>query len=115
MRMSRTWDSTMSMIPRGGNTIWGDLDWSPEEGNSCARKREKKNETQIADQAGSENAVCKAKSANYGRIISFGQDVAESPSADIERIDFRVIRFSFNLGGSPVSLFAQVQVQVHVT
>ncbi|KAG4182968.1 hypothetical protein ERO13_A09G079700v2 [Gossypium hirsutum] len=89
MRMSRTWDSTMSMIPRGGNTIWGGLDWSPEEGNSCAKKREKKNETQIADQAGSENAVCKAKSANYGRIISFGKDVAEAPSSDIERIDFR--------------------------
>ncbi|GKB99194.1 phospholipid:diacylglycerol acyltransferase 1-like protein [Tanacetum coccineum] len=31
MRMSRTWDSTMSMIPKGGETIWGGLDWSPEE------------------------------------------------------------------------------------
>ncbi|GKB74316.1 L-arabinokinase-like protein [Tanacetum coccineum] len=32
MRMSRTWDSTLSMIPKGGDTVWGGLDWSPEEG-----------------------------------------------------------------------------------
>ncbi|KAE8730992.1 Phospholipid:diacylglycerol acyltransferase 1 [Hibiscus syriacus] len=89
MRMSRTWDSTMSMIPRGGDTIWGGLDWSQEEGYSCSKKREQKNDTQITDQAGAENAVCKARSANYGRIISFGKFVAEAPSSDIERIDFR--------------------------
>ncbi|KAL5731688.1 phospholipid:diacylglycerol acyltransferase [Ranunculus cassubicifolius] len=31
MRMTRTWDATMTMIPKGGDTIWGGLDWSPEE------------------------------------------------------------------------------------
>ncbi|MBA0846023.1 hypothetical protein Goarm_022589 [Gossypium armourianum] len=30
MRMFRTWDATFSMIPKGGETIWGGLDWSPE-------------------------------------------------------------------------------------
>ncbi|XVF86862.1 hypothetical protein PTKIN_Ptkin18bG0075900 [Pterospermum kingtungense] len=89
MRMSRSWDSTMSMIPRGGDTIWGGLNWSPEEGYSCGKKRESKNDTQTADQAGAESAVSQARSANYGRIISFGKDVAEAPSSDIERIDFR--------------------------
>ncbi|OMO70616.1 Lecithin:cholesterol/phospholipid:diacylglycerol acyltransferase [Corchorus capsularis] len=88
MKMSRTWDSTMSMIPRGGDTIWGGLDWSPEEGYSCGNNRQKKNDTQVADEA-AENAVCQARSANYGRIISFGKDVAEAPASDIERIDFR--------------------------
>ncbi|XWS20095.1 hypothetical protein CRYUN_Cryun31cG0071700 [Craigia yunnanensis] len=89
MRMSRSWDSTMSMIPRGGDTIWGGLDWSPEEGYSCGKKREGRNDTQIADQAGAESAVSQARSANYGRIISFGKDVAEAPSSDVGRIDFR--------------------------
>lgn len=89
MRMSRSWDSTMSMIPRGGDTIWGGLDWSPEEGYSCGKKRERENDTQIADKAGAESAVSEARGANYGRLISFGKDVAEAPSSDIERIDFR--------------------------
>ncbi|XP_022721562.1 phospholipid:diacylglycerol acyltransferase 1-like [Durio zibethinus] len=88
MRMSRTWDSTMSMIPKGGDTIWGGLDWSPEEGYSCSKKGERKNDTLIAD-PGTESAVSQASSANYGRIISFGKDVAEASSSDVERIDFR--------------------------
>lgn len=95
----------MSMIPKGGDTIWGGLDWSPEDGYSCSKKGERKNDTQIADQAGAESAASQARSANYGRIISFGKDVAEAPSSDIERIDFRVIIFSCNLGSFPVSLF----------
>ncbi|XP_022715227.1 phospholipid:diacylglycerol acyltransferase 1-like isoform X2 [Durio zibethinus] len=89
MRMSRSWDSTMSMIPRGGDTIWGGLDWSPEEGYSCSKKGERKNDTQIADQTGAASAVSQTRSANYGRIISFGKDVAEAPSSDVGRIDFR--------------------------
>ncbi|EPS62391.1 hypothetical protein M569_12397, partial [Genlisea aurea] len=63
MRMTRTWDSTMSMIPKGGETIWGNLDWSPEQEDQHA--------------------------AHYGRIISFGKDVAEADSSIIHRIDFR--------------------------
>ncbi|GKV09885.1 hypothetical protein SLEP1_g21320 [Rubroshorea leprosula] len=89
MKMSRTWDSTMSMIPKGGDTIWGGLDWSPEDGYVCSRKREKSNDTQIVREAGPESAVSQTKSANYGRIISFGKEVAEAPSSEIERIDFR--------------------------
>ena len=93
MRLSRTWDSTMSMIPKGGDTIWGSQDWSPEEGYSCGKKRERKNDTQITDQAGAKSAISQTRCANYGRIISFGKDVAEAPSSDVERIDFRVIYF----------------------
>ncbi|XWS18833.1 hypothetical protein CRYUN_Cryun32bG0079000 [Craigia yunnanensis] len=89
MRLSRSWDSTMSMIPRGGDTIWGGLDWSPEKGYSCGKKRERKNDTRITDQAGAKSAISQTRCANYGRIISFGKDVAEAPSSDVERIDFR--------------------------
>lgn len=86
MRMSRTWDSTMSMIPKGGDTIWGNLDWSPEERCPFTRRKQTNNDTL------SENGhmVSQTKRVNYGRMISFGKDVAEAPSSAIERIDFKV-------------------------
>lgn len=70
----------MSMIPKGGDTIWGGLDWFPEEGYSPGRKKQRNNDTQFSQ----------SKNANYGRIISFGKDIAEAPSSEIEMIDFRV-------------------------
>lgn len=84
----------MSMIPKGGDTIWGGLDWSPEECQSPSRKRQIANDTQIANENGSEVVVSQIKHVNYGRVISFGKDVADAPSSEIERIDFRV-RLSF--------------------
>lgn len=82
MRMTRTWDSTMSMIPKGGETIWGGLDWSPEDVASCSSKRSKNNGDGTADH--------QRKKVNYGRLISFGKDVAETDSSKIQRTDFRV-------------------------
>ncbi|KAI3763391.1 hypothetical protein L1987_53848 [Smallanthus sonchifolius] len=86
MRMSRTWDSTMSMIPKGGETIWGGLDWSPEEGYFPSNKTHKKITTSLSSRNESNS---KASNPNYGRFISFGRDVAELHSSQIERIDFR--------------------------
>lgn len=77
----------MSMIPKGGDTIWGGLDWSPEKGHTCFGKKQKSNEAR--GEAG-ENSVSKAKPVNYGRIISFGKEVAEAPPSEIKNIDFRV-------------------------
>ncbi|WCJ39462.1 phospholipid:diacylglycerol acyltransferase [Euphorbia peplus] len=88
MKMSRTWDSTMSMIPRGGETIWGDLDWAPEENYMPGKKRQVNNGTDDVKQDGNENDASQRKT-NYGRMMSFGKDVAEAPSSDIERIDFK--------------------------
>ncbi|KAM2002320.1 hypothetical protein ACFX15_026037 [Malus domestica] len=79
MRMTRTWDATMSMIPKGGDTIWGGLDWSPEGYCNCSAKKVKNNDTISAVE----------KRVNYGRIVSFGKDVAEADSSKIEMIDFR--------------------------
>ncbi|EEF41018.1 phospholipid:diacylglycerol acyltransferase 1 isoform X1 [Ricinus communis] len=89
MRMSRTWDSTMSMIPRGGDTIWGDLDWSPEEGYIPRKKRQRNNATDNVNEGGAESEISQRKIVRYGRMISFGKNIAEAPSYDIERIDFR--------------------------
>ncbi|KAL6335338.1 hypothetical protein AAG906_029581 [Vitis piasezkii] len=89
MRMTRTWDSTMSMIPKGGDTIWGDLDWSPEESYVPRKRKQRDNDSQTAEQTDTETLDSQKKGINYGRIISFGKDVAEAPSSEIERIDFK--------------------------
>lgn len=94
MRMTRTWDSTMSMIPKGGDTIWGGLDWSPEGYQNCSAKKQKNTDTVSGGQIRTGNESF-AKGANYGRMISFGKDVAVRHSSSIERINFRVLFFFF--------------------
>ncbi|KAH9665133.1 phospholipid:diacylglycerol acyltransferase 1 [Citrus sinensis] len=89
MRMTRTWDSTMSMIPKGGDTIWGGLDWSPEEGYTPSKRKQRNNDTQVANEDDSEVVASQRKHVNFGRIISFGKDIAEAPSSHIDMIDFR--------------------------
>lgn len=95
MKMTRTWDSTMSMIPRGGNTIWGGLDWSPEEGYSPCRRKHKNNTTQISGHDGNLNVESNASKVTYGRMISFGRDAAKADLSELKRIDFRVFFFFF--------------------
>ncbi|XP_028753539.1 phospholipid:diacylglycerol acyltransferase 1 [Neltuma alba] len=98
MRMTRTWDSTMSMIPKGGDTIWGGLDWSPEGYFDCSSKKQKNNITDNVVQNG--NHPGRAKNVNYGRIISFGKDVVELHSSRLERLDFRGAHKGRNLANS---------------
>lgn len=95
MRMTRTWDTTLSMIPKGGDTIWGNLDWSPEDGYNCTMKKQKTNNTLTAEKNGNGCLDLSRKGVHYGRLISFGKGIADAPSSKIERIDFRVI-FSFS-------------------
>jgi phospholipid:diacylglycerol acyltransferase len=93
MRMTRTWDATMSMIPKGGDTIWGGLDWAPEDGYECSKVQKKQQNGHNGSQKGNGNktkAGVERPRVNYGRIVSFGKDVAEVPSSIIERLDFRV-------------------------
>ncbi|KAK7363276.1 hypothetical protein VNO77_05412 [Canavalia gladiata] len=88
MRMTRTWDSTMSMIPKGGDTIWGGLDWSPDVSYNCSAKKHKNNDTYSAFQNDKGNLKF-MKNINYGRLISFGKDIAELHSSKFERLDLR--------------------------
>lgn len=90
MRMTRTWDSTMSMIPKGDDRIWGGLDWSPEDGYVCDPKKQNNN-SNLSKDADGKMIEAQSRSVKYGRIISFGKDIAETSSAKMERIDFRVI------------------------
>jgi phospholipid:diacylglycerol acyltransferase len=90
MRMTRTWDSTMSMIPKGGDTIWGNLGWSPEDGFECKEKKQKTNDSEVSKDVNGENVKVQPEPVNYGRLVSFGKEVAEAPSSEIEQIEFRV-------------------------
>ncbi|KAL4195888.1 hypothetical protein AMTRI_Chr04g243330 [Amborella trichopoda] len=103
MRMTRTWDSTMSMIPKGGETIWGDIDWAPEQGYDCSNKKQKGNETQAGGTINVDSLDDKSYGVHYGRIISFGKDIAEAHSSKIERKDFKEAVKDNNLGHSNVS------------
>ncbi|RWW05238.1 hypothetical protein BHE74_00015633 [Ensete ventricosum] len=87
--MTRTWDSTMSMIPKGGDTIWGGFDWSPEGGYECSPKKHKNNDSRASKDVDGDMVKSQSQSINYGRIVSFGKRVAETPSAKIQQIDFR--------------------------
>ncbi|GMI83910.1 PHOSPHOLIPID:DIACYLGLYCEROL ACYLTRANSFERASE 1, phospholipid:diacylglycerol acyltransferase [Hibiscus trionum] len=100
MRMFRTWDATFSMVPKGGETIWGGLDWSPEmDSFDVSVKKGKENITHNTGQNTKSN-VCNTKGVNYGRLISFGKEWAETHSSKFERADFKNIAKGDNVANS---------------
>jgi phospholipid:diacylglycerol acyltransferase len=93
MRVSRTWDSTISLLPKGGETIWGNLDWSPEEGNGC--DFEKKGEPSMSDNnlnhSNGRRGFKVKDPVKYGRIISFGKAASQLPSSQLPTHDSKVL------------------------
>ncbi|KAI4322355.1 hypothetical protein L6164_022059 [Bauhinia variegata] len=91
MRVSRTWDSIISLMPKGGETIWGHLDWSPEEGNNCHDVKK----GCVKHTAGDNNYNNSDTKKNfqvkepmkYGRIISFGKEASQLPSTLLPVLD----------------------------
>ncbi|KAJ6346350.1 hypothetical protein OIU78_008897 [Salix suchowensis] len=77
MRVTRTWDSLASLLPKGGEIIWGNSDWSPEEGHGCdlSKKRYLQASARDKDTNGSDMKMGfrVKESVKYGRIISFGK------------------------------------------
>ena len=86
IQVFRTWDSIISLMPKGGETIWGDLDLSPEEGNNCDH---------FACDNGYDRS-CKKKGfllselTKYGRIISFSKVASQLPSQLLATLDSEV-------------------------
>lgn len=74
----------MSMIPKGGDTIWGGVDWSPEDGYDCIPKKNKSNVTQISADNRTVSVGSQYSHVNYGGIISFSKDVADALSSKEE-------------------------------
>ncbi|BFG34589.1 hypothetical protein CerSpe_208630 [Prunus speciosa] len=92
MRASRTWDSIVSLLPKGGDAIWGNLDWSPEDGHSCDLAKKGYLQTSGDNNFNNcdENRVFQEKEpVKYGRIISFGKETSQISSPQLPRHDFK--------------------------
>ncbi|KAL6204939.1 hypothetical protein ACLB2K_022205 [Fragaria x ananassa] len=93
MRVSRSWDSLISLLPKGGETIWGNLDWSPEDGHSCDLTKKKYLHSTAGDtnyNNSNGNIIFQVKEPmKYGRIISFGKESSELPSSDLPGHDIK--------------------------
>ncbi|GAA0154228.1 acyltransferase [Lithospermum erythrorhizon] len=90
MRVSRTWDSVISLVPKGGETIWGNLDWAPEEEHECDSTAMKPLELSSGQKNGNNtermsNFISK-KLTKYGRIVTFGKAASELPSSQLPKI-----------------------------
>ncbi|CAI0398107.1 unnamed protein product [Linum tenue] len=86
LRAGRTWDSIVSLLPKGGETIWGNLDWSPEENHACdLSKRKPLGERNSTDGNAKRSAL--KEPVKYGRMISFGKAAAELPSSLLPSLD----------------------------
>lgn len=84
MRVSRTWDSIVSLLPKGGETFWGNLDWSPDEGN----EREQESSLHLSSRENNSRSYGKncfkvKHPTNYGRIISFGIEASKILSSHL--------------------------------
>lgn len=94
MRMSRTWDSLLSLVPKGGETIWGSMDWSPEEGHVCDFSKKRHSQPSLSDKNVNNSDVKRGfrvkDPVKYGRIISFGKAASELPSSQLPTVDLKV-------------------------
>ncbi|KAI5666503.1 hypothetical protein M9H77_16356 [Catharanthus roseus] len=89
MRVSRTWDSIISLVPKGGETIWGNLDWSPEEDYEChsSKKRPLQSSKENNSNNSDSRVVFSVKDpTKYGRIVSFGKPASELPSSQLSTL-----------------------------
>lgn len=98
MRVSRTWDSVVSLLPKGGETIWGNLDWSPEEGYACGPVKKGNFQPSPNDNNANYTDVKRGfqikETVKYGRIISFGKEESQFPSSQIPSLDPKVTIFA---------------------
>uniref|UniRef100_A0A7N0RE74 Phospholipid:diacylglycerol acyltransferase 2 n=1 Tax=Kalanchoe fedtschenkoi TaxID=63787 RepID=A0A7N0RE74_KALFE len=88
MRVSRTWDSLISLIPKGGETIWGNMDWAPEEGYQCDLPnrvclKPSASENDTKKSGGLKEFHVAEDLVKYGRIVSFGKDASQTFSAQL--------------------------------
>ncbi|XP_040993031.1 putative phospholipid:diacylglycerol acyltransferase 2 isoform X1 [Juglans microcarpa x Juglans regia] len=89
MRVSRTWDSIVSLLPKGGETIWGNLDWSAEEGHgfSFAKKGQASMSGNNLNNSNGRRSLQLKDPVKYGRIISFGKVASQLPSSQLSTFD----------------------------
>lgn len=96
MRVVRTWDSAISLLPKGGDTIWGNLDWSPEEGHSCNLAKKINEQLSSCDincfnHSDRTKAFHVREPEKYGRMISFGKATSKLPSSQLPILSSKVL------------------------
>ncbi|PIA43442.1 hypothetical protein AQUCO_01900083v1 [Aquilegia coerulea] len=90
IRVARTWDSMVSLLPKGGETIWGNLDWSPEEGFICDQAKKNyfqsstHNVSQRTNSSDGKLGFRIEEPVHYGRMISFGKETSQLPSSVLQ-------------------------------
>ncbi|XVF69067.1 hypothetical protein PTKIN_Ptkin11bG0051000 [Pterospermum kingtungense] len=92
MRGTRTWDSIVSLMPKGGETIWGNMDWSPEEGYVCDLSKKTHSKPSRSDFNYVTNSDVKRgfqekDQIKYGRIISSGKAASVLHSSQLASVD----------------------------
>lgn len=99
MRMARTWDSIVSLLPKGGEVIWGNMDRSPEEGHVCDFSEKSNSKTSLTTNTVNNSDVKRGflvkDLANYGRIISFGKPASVLHSSKLPTSDSEVLYLTF--------------------
>ncbi|CAL5212216.1 unnamed protein product [Lathyrus oleraceus] len=90
LRACRTWDSIISLMPKGGETIWGDLDWCPKECNK-SEKREHMKKHFVYNSTYKCGDMPKGlhvkEHMKYGGINSFGKAVSELLASLLTTLD----------------------------
>ncbi|KAJ0657245.1 putative transferase [Helianthus annuus] len=91
MRISRTWDSIISLLPKGGEPIWGDLDSAPEDEHRCDFETKSYFQLTSRENNNSRNKVTRPQieikeRTKYGRIISFGKTASEQHSSKLHKL-----------------------------
>lgn len=90
LRACRTWDSIISLMPKGGETIWGDLDWCPKECHKSEKREDMKNHFVY-------NSTYKCRDSlkglqvkehmKYGGINTFGKTVSQLLASLLSTLD----------------------------
>ncbi|KAL1200905.1 putative phospholipid:diacylglycerol acyltransferase 2 [Cardamine amara subsp. amara] len=93
VRMSHSWDSIVSLLPKGGEAIWGGIDSPVEEGHTCIYSKRKSSQPSLND-LHKQNFSIKPESwvkepTKYGRIIAFGKRASELPSSQLSNLNIK--------------------------
>lgn len=94
LRVCTTWDSIISLMPKGGETIWGGLDWCPKEWSNCDQVKKGYMKHFVSDNTYNCSDMQKGLHVNepmkYGRIISFGKSVSQLLASLLTTLDSEV-------------------------
>lgn len=91
LRVCRTWDSIISLMPKGGETIWGDLDSGPNEWSKCDQVKRghvkhivSNNTYNCGDM---QKCIYVKEPTKYGGINSFGKAVSQLLASLLSTLD----------------------------